>query len=279
MVLRRLVSNPQHTIDQYGDFAWITLYSENDSTKNLEIDLKKSGITNAVKIQKTKSGLPTQPEIWFGNVAESLIADEDGTKYEIRCLNTFHPGLFLDHQLTRQWLKDNSKGSTLLNLFSYTGSLAISAAMGGAVKTTSIDLSNPSTQWAKKNAQLNGLAQEHQFIKGDVFDWTKRFKKKGQTFDIVVSDPPSQSRSDELHFSTQKHLDLLHERCMDCVAPKGVLITSINTELISHKVMIASVHNVAQKLGRKIKNFTDLPLPEGFESEFRSMKGLRVFLD
>jgi 23S rRNA (cytosine1962-C5)-methyltransferase len=276
MNLRRLASNPQHTIDQYGPFAWVTLYSDHDQTLGLENEFKNQGVEYAVKILKSKSGLPTKPEIWFGNVPEKFIANEDGINYEIRCLDTFHPGLFLDHQRTRQWLKDHSKDSSVLNLFSYTGSLAISAAMGGATKTISIDLSNPSTQWAKINAELNGLSSDHQFIKGDVFDWTKRFKKKNQTFDIVVSDPPSQSRSDELHFSTQKHLDLLHERCLDCLAPQGTLLTSINTEVISQKVMIASVHHVAEKLGRRIRNYTDLPLPEAFESEFRAMKGLRV---
>ncbi len=276
MNLRRLISNSQFTVDQYGEFAWVTLYSEKDPTDGIEAKLKADGVTSAVKILKSKSGLPTKPEVWFGEVPQKFIADEDGTKYEIRCLDTFHPGLFLDHQRTREWLKDNSKGQSLLNLFSYTGSLAISAATNGATKTVSIDLSNPSTLWAKINAGLNNLSEDHLFIKGDVFDWTKRFKKKNQTFNIVVSDPPSQSRSDELHFSTQKHLDLLHELCIQCVADKGTLLTSINTETISQKVMIASVHHVAEKLKRRIKHYTDLPLPEGFETEFRAMKGLRI---
>ncbi|MEZ4846409.1 MAG: class I SAM-dependent methyltransferase [Bdellovibrionota bacterium] len=275
MHLRRLVSHPEFTIDQYGTFAWVNAYSDQPHLPS-DQDLVQNDVECAVMLLKSKNGLPTKPTVWFGDVPETLIANEDGIQYEIRCLNSFHPGLFLDHQRTRQWLKDHSQGCTLLNLFSYTGSLGISAAMGGAIKTINIDLSNPTTQWAKKNAELNGLGPDHQFIKGDVFDWTQRFKKKNQTFDIVVSDPPSQSRSDEMHFSTQKHLDLLHQRCIDCVAPGGTLITSINTEVISEKVMIASVHNVAHRLGRKIKTYTDLPLPDGFESEFRAMKGLRV---
>jgi 23S rRNA G2069 N7-methylase RlmK/C1962 C5-methylase RlmI len=276
MILRRIISNSQYTVDQYGTFAWVTLYSKHDQTAGIENQLKDAGITCAVKIQKNKTGLPSQPEVWFGDVPEKLTAEEDETKYEIRCLNTFHAGLFLDHQCTREWLKDNSKDLTLLNLFSYTGSLAISAAKGEAIKTTSIDLSNPSTQWAKINARLNNLNENHQFIKGDVFDWTKRFIKRGETFNIVVSDPPSQSRSDELHFTTQKHLDLLHELCMNCLEVGGTLITSVNTESISEKVLIASVHHVAEKLGRTIKSYGALDLPEGFEPDFRSMKGLRV---
>lgn len=277
MQLRRLYSTPQYTVDQYGPFAWATLYSIQDTTNVIEAALQREGINSAIKIFKNKTGAPDKPEFWFGYVPETVTVEENGVLFEVRCQNTFHPGLFLDHQITRETLKEISSGKTLLNLFSYTGSLAIAAAVGGATKTISIDLSNPSTQWAKKNAELNHLnPEQHQFIKGDVFDWTKRFKKKNQTFDIVVSDPPSQSRSDEMHFSTQKHLDLLHELCITCVAPGGILFTSINTETISEKVMMASTHNVAEKLGRKIKRYDRLVLPEGFDNDFRSMKGIRI---
>jgi 23S rRNA (cytosine1962-C5)-methyltransferase len=274
-VLARIDSNQSFTIDGYDSFAWITLYSNVDIS-DLIPKLQQEGITSAVKITKSSSDLPTQPEVVFGDVPETLIAEELGCKYEIRCKNTFHAGLFLDHQLTRQWLHEKSKDKTLLNLFSYSGSLTIAAAIGGAKESISIDLSNPATQWAKTNATLNGLNESHQFIKGDVFDWTKRFKKKQRTFDIVISDPPSQSRSEELHFSTKNHLDLLHERCLDCLAPKGVLITSINTETISEKALKASILNTGKKMNRSVRNIEVLALPKGFEPGFRAMKGLRV---
>lgn len=275
MLLQRITSNPDFTIDQYGDFAWITLYSEKILPNSLHQKLMDNGILRAVKIHKKTSTLPTLPEIFFGEVPEKLIVEEYGIKFEIRTTSS-HPGLFLDHQLTRKWLLENAKDKSVLNLFSYTASMTMTCAIGGSIRSASIDLSGPTTQWAKKNSQLNKLGSEHQFIKGDVFDWTKRFKKKRQTFDIVICDPPSQSRSDQLHFTTQKHLDFLHECCLDCLNKNGTLITSINTETISSKALLASVQNTAQKLGRKIASHDFLQLPKGFDPSFRSMKGLRI---
>lgn len=274
MPLRRLISKPDYIVDQYDDLAWINVYDKHPP-EHITYDLQQQGINHAVLIQKTKGNLPSKIEHLFGNPPLTFIVEEFGVKYEIHTSSS-HPGLFLDHQRTREWLLDNAKGKSVLNLFSYTGSMTMASAVGGSTNSVSIDLSGPTTQWAMKNAELNNLGPEHQFVKADVFDWTKRFKKKNLNFDIVISDPPSQSRSDELHFSTQKHLDLLHERCIDCVAPGGTLITSINTETLTDKVLLASCHNVADRLGRKIKYSTSLALPEGFESNFRSMRGIRV---
>lgn len=275
MKLQRTDSNPDFTIDVYGAFAWVTLFSNRALPENKKQELINQGVTSAITIKKSRSDLPEKPQIWFGDPRASFTVEENGIKYEIRT-NGSNPGLFLDHQITRQWLKQNAKDKKVLNLFSYTGSLGISAAVGGAAETKNIDLSKSATDWAKSNATLNSLSDSHQFIKGDVFDWMKRFLRKKTIFDIVISDPPSQSRSDELHFSTEKHLDLLHELCVQTVAPNGILITSINTETISENALVESVKNVGRKLKRKIRKMEPLPLPTGFEPGFRSMKGIRV---
>ena len=274
--LRRVISNPDFTVDQYDNLAWLNLYGEHPK-EFVIYDLQQMGMTCGVIVKKNKAELPTQIERWYGDIPNAFTVEEFGVKFEIHT-SSAHPGLFLDHQLTRKWLFENAADTTVLNLFSYTGSLAIAAAMGGAEKSVSIDLSKPATQWAQKNAELNRLNHGHQFVQGDVFDWTRRFKKKNKTFDIVISDPPSQSRSDELHFSTQKHLDFLHECCIDCLSPDGLLITSINTETISDKVLVASVKNTAERMGRSLQDFDYLTLPKGFDPNFRSMKGIRAII-
>ena len=130
MILRRLISKPEFTVDQYDSFAWVNVYSNASISFDLESNLKNSGAQSAVKISKFAESVPSKPEILFGDVPEKAIVDEFGVKYEIRCKETFHPGLFLDHQLTREWLKEKAAGKTLLNLFSYTGSLAIQLPSG-----------------------------------------------------------------------------------------------------------------------------------------------------
>src|SRR6202041_44691 len=141
-----------------------------------------------------------------------------------------HPGLFLDHAPLRAWLKENSKGLNVLNTFAYTGSLSVAAGVGGAKKVTTLDLSRPTLEWARENWELNRLAEKNSdFIFGDYFEWIPRLAKKNQLFDCVILDPPSFSRGKKGGFSTTKDLRTLHELALDCVAPEGVLVTSINS--------------------------------------------------
>ncbi len=66
-------------------------------------------------------------------------------------------GLFLDHRLTRQMVASLAAGKTFLNLFAYTGTASVHAAMGGARETTTVDLSQTYLDWAMENFRLNGL--------------------------------------------------------------------------------------------------------------------------
>ena len=72
MQLRRLYSTPQYTVDQYGPFAWATLYSIQDTTNVIEAALQREGVNSAIKIFKNKTGDPSNPEFWFGYVPETV---------------------------------------------------------------------------------------------------------------------------------------------------------------------------------------------------------------
>ena len=59
-------------------------------------------------------------------------------------------GLFLDHRLTRKMIGELAKGKDFLNLFAYTGSATVHAALGGAKSTTTVDMSNTYLNWGNK---------------------------------------------------------------------------------------------------------------------------------
>ena len=60
-----------------------------------------------------------------------------------------------------------SKHKRVLNLFAYTGSVSVFAALGGAKQVTTVDMSNTYLDWAKRNFQLNKIQGRHPFIKAD----------------------------------------------------------------------------------------------------------------
>ena len=90
---------------------------------------------------------------------EFFTVEENGLKFNINLSDYLDTGLFLDHRLTRQMVKDEAKGKRVLNLFCYTGSFSVYAASGGAATVTSVDLSKTYLDWAKENFTLNSLEE------------------------------------------------------------------------------------------------------------------------
>ena len=76
-------------------------------------------------------------------------------------------GLFLDHRPLRRRIAEEAGGRRFLNLFCYTGSMTVQAAIGGATDSVSVDLSNTYLRWLRRNLAENGLAEgRHRVIPG-----------------------------------------------------------------------------------------------------------------
>ena len=82
-------------------------------------------------------------------------------------------------------------------LFAYTCGFSVCAAQAGA-RVTSLDLSKKYLDWGKPNFEINGLdPSQHDFIFGDAFEWFRRLSKKGRSYEVILLDPPTFSRSKE----------------------------------------------------------------------------------
>src|SRR6478736_5009328 len=83
--------------------------------------------------------------------------EENGLKFLVNLTDYLDTGLFLDHRITRQMVRAQSKDKRVLNLFCYTGSFSVYATAGEAASVTSVDLSKTYLQWAERNMQYNKL--------------------------------------------------------------------------------------------------------------------------
>ncbi len=119
-------------------------------------------------------------------------------------------GLFLDHRPMRQKIAAEVQGKSFLNLFAYTGSVSVHAALGGAKQTVTVDLSGTYLDWARKNFAVNGISpSNHRFEEADVMTWLHRSR---ETFDMIFIDPPTFSNSKKMRdvFDVQRdHVELL----------------------------------------------------------------------
>jgi 23S rRNA (guanine2445-N2)-methyltransferase / 23S rRNA (guanine2069-N7)-methyltransferase len=164
---------------------------------------------------------------------EFIVVHESGLEFLVNFTDYLDTGLFLDHRLTRQRLRAMAKGKRFLNLFAYTGSASVYAASGGALSTTTVDMSNTYIDWAKRNMAINHFAgPEHVFERDDVLNWLheQSARTPRRQFDLIFVDPPTFSRSKRMEdsFEVQRdHVKLL-ESVATLLAPGGAIVFSNN---------------------------------------------------
>lgn len=159
-----------------------------------------------------------------------FVVHEGGLKFLVNLSDYVDTGLFLDHRLTRQRVRDEAAGKRFLNLFAYTGAFSVYAAAGGAAETTSVDLSPTYIEWAGENMTLNGLdGPEHALIRSDVWEFLDS-PSSGQPWDLVVVDVPTFSnskRTDDVWDVQRDHPRLLGQLARH-ITPGGKVYFSTN---------------------------------------------------
>ncbi|WP_077598248.1 bifunctional 23S rRNA (guanine(2069)-N(7))-methyltransferase RlmK/23S rRNA (guanine(2445)-N(2))-methyltransferase RlmL [Olsenella urininfantis] len=128
------------------------------------------------------------------------LVDEGGLTFEVNFSARLDCGIFLDHRETRSMVREmakQTKGSKrFLNLFAYTGSASCYAADGGCRHTTTVDMSRPSLNWARRNMERNGfVGPEHEFVQADVIAWVGEQRHTPNRWDLVFCDVPTFSNS------------------------------------------------------------------------------------
>jgi 23S rRNA (guanine2445-N2)-methyltransferase / 23S rRNA (guanine2069-N7)-methyltransferase len=160
---------------------------------------------------------------------ELISVVEGRARFLVNLHDYLDTGLFLDHRPLRRRIAEEAKGTDFLNLFCYTGSATVHAALAGARTTTSVDLSNTYLGWLRKNLAHNGLGEARNFLhRADCLQWLEQ-QHEGQ-YDLILLDPPSFSNSSGMtgNFDVQRdHPDLLR-RAMRVLRDSGQLYFSCN---------------------------------------------------
>lgn len=158
--------------------------------------------------------------------------NEYGAKFRINFSDYLDTGLFLDHRETRRMVASIAKGKRLLNLFAYTCSFSVQAALAGATYTKSVDLSNTYTAWGKENFLLNSLPlTSNSIARADCLRFLKDEIASGFKYDIIVIDPPTLSRSKKMDqlFDVQLDYISLLSQALKLLSEEGVIFFSTNS--------------------------------------------------
>ncbi len=211
----------------------------------------------ALKVREKKKGSKQYQPMAKAN--ETLVVQEYGVNLSVNLHDYLDTGLFLDHRLTRQKIGQLSPGKSVLNLFAYTGTASVHAALGGATAVTTVDMSKTYLDWARKNFELNGLkGDQYQFVQADCLSW---ITSSAETFDVIFIDPPT--------FSNSKRMD----NTFDVLRDHGELLKSLKQRLNNDGVIVFSNNHRRFKIdqaalteaGLKFENITAATIPFDFQ--------------
>lgn len=257
-------------IDLYQDHGVFSWYNETLYGKKKEIvtafQTVFPEVVGAYEKIRFESTLPESQLLYGEEASEPLLVKENGITFATYLNEGLMTGIFLDQKEVRGALVEGmASGKTVLNMFSYTGAFSVAAAMGGATKTTSVDLAKRSVPKTKEQFLVNGIDPETQNIHVmDTFEYFKYAKRKNLTFDVVVLDPPSFARNKKKTFSVAKNYGELIEESVDLLNETGTIIASTNAANVSPKQFKQMIESAFEAKNVTFKNSQNYTLPSDF---------------
>ena len=228
------------SIDRYEDHLVIFRWKRNDDDRYDDAWLERAltGASEATGVPRDNIHVKTRERqrgasqyTRDDDAGVEVIVREGGLRFIVNLSDYLDTGLFLDLRRGRQLVREESRGRDVLNLFAYTGAFSVHAAAGGATSTTTVDLSNRYTSWARRNLELNGFTgPQHRLVRADVNAFLSRAIQANERWDLAIVDPPTFSNSAAMdeHFDVQAHhVDLLHA-VRRVIRPGGAIWFSTN---------------------------------------------------
>ena len=262
------------TIDYFDGYFMVSWYSEGIyslkhhvySVFDKIIDYK--GIYEKKRFD-TKGGYIEQDDFVKGEQGEfPIIVKENGMNFAVNLNDGAMTGIFLDQRDMRKAVRDKySEGRNVLNTFSYTGAFSVAAVLGGAIKTTNVDLAKRSNAKTIEQFSVNAIDYEQQDIKVmDVFDYFRYAKRNDLKFDLIILDPPSFARTKKYTFSTAQDYPALLMDAISITEKNGIIVASTNNASFGMKKFKTFIEQAFEEAGSRYKILEESTLPKDFRT-------------
>jgi 23S rRNA (cytosine1962-C5)-methyltransferase len=182
---------------------------------------------------------------------------ENALTFEADLIHGQKTGFFLDQRDNRSRVEQYAAGRSVLNVFAYTGGFSVYAARGGAVSVASLDISAPALAAAERNFRHNRAipavhAALHQAMRGDAFALLPKIHASGESYDMVVLDPPSFAKTEgEVERALGSYARLVRLG-LKVLSPGGLLVAASCSSRITTEIFGEVVHEAARKVGRPL---------------------------
>jgi 23S rRNA (guanine2445-N2)-methyltransferase / 23S rRNA (guanine2069-N7)-methyltransferase len=260
----------------HGEQTWVNVqeYEPPKSIDQHKADLRLAGLLAEIpkvigvpreqiylKIRRKQKSTDQYEKV--GDQGVFHVIEEGGCRLQVNFEDYLDTGLFLDHRPIRALIQSQAQGKRFLNLFAYTGSATVHAAVGGAKSTTTVDMSNTYLNWAKQNLALNPSQGRHEFIQADCLEWLAIEAEQTQRrqYDLIFLDPPTFSNSKRMAdvFDVQEDHVKLITHAASLLTADGILYFSTNFR----RFKLDSEALTA--LALQVENISSASIPDDFE--------------
>jgi 23S rRNA (cytosine1962-C5)-methyltransferase len=274
------------TIDFYESYYVISWYSEGIYQFKNEVIQALTNIVNVKGLYEKKhfasQGTYMEDDDFISGekAPEPLLVKENDMNFAVYLNDGAMVGIFLDQRDVRKTIRESySQGKNVLNTFSYTGAFSVASALGGATKTTSVDLANRSKSKTIEQFSVNAIDYEAQdIIVEDVFNYFKYAVRKKLTFDLVILDPPSFARSKKHTFSAGKDYPELLVQAISITEKNGIIVASSNCSTFGMAKFKGFIEKAFKQTGGKYVIREEFSLPTDFKTinEYKEGDYLKV---
>ena len=201
---------------------------------------------------------------------------EHGIRYTIDPVAGQKTGFFLDQRDNRKLLMEWVGEREVLNAFSYTGGFSMAALKGGSSHVISLDASGPAIQAAQDHAGMNGFADRHAGVQGDVMAYLRQAEALPP---VVILDPPAYAKSRSARHKAVQGYKRLNATALRKMPAGGLLWTFSCSQVVDAKLFEDTIVAAAVESGRQVRILRRLGQPGDHPTraghpEARYLKGL-----
>lgn len=178
---------------------------------------------------------------------------ENGVRYMVDVEDGQKTGFFLDQKNNRAAIHRFCKGKKVLDCFTHTGSFALNAGIAGAESVLGVDASQLAVDQATENAKLNGLEERVHFQCADVFELLPELEAKGESYDVVILDPPAFTKSRNSVKNAVKGYREINVRGLKLVRDGGFLVTCSCSHFMEPDLFAKTIREAATGAHRRLR--------------------------
>lgn len=178
---------------------------------------------NDVPIRRLE-GMEQSTGVLYGEVPDQVEISENGIRMNVDVKRGQKTGYFLDQKENRAAIAPFVKDMKVLDCFTHTGSFALHAAHFGAREVIGVDISDFACDCARENARLNRL-ENISFQAANAFDLLRNESESGESYDVIILDPPAFAKSKANVVSASKGYKEINLRAMKMIPDGGYLVS------------------------------------------------------